>query len=143
MADLENEEYGPELITLIDDEGNEHEFEIIDTLELGEQRYIALIAGNDGSQGDHDDDGELVLLKSVMDGDEEFLEAIEDEAEFDQVAAVFMERLSDSFEFTVARTANKPGFAKPPCCTRQPCPLYSNNCTLGASFSRAECRPPL
>ena len=41
MADLENEEYGPELITLIDDEGNEHEFEIIDTLELGEQRYIA------------------------------------------------------------------------------------------------------
>lgn len=35
MADLENEEYGPELITLIDDEGNEHEFEIIDTLELG------------------------------------------------------------------------------------------------------------
>ena len=100
MADLENEEYGPELITLIDDEGNEHEFEIIDTLELGEQRYIALIAGNDGSQGDHDDDGELVLLKSVMDGDEEFLESIEDEAEFDQVAAVFMERLSDSFEFT-------------------------------------------
>ena len=100
MADLENEEYGPELITLIDDEGNEHEFEIIDTLELGEQRYIALIAGNDGPQGDHDDDGELVLLKSVMDGDEEFLEAIEDEAEFDQLAAVFMERLSDSFEFT-------------------------------------------
>ena len=32
--------------------------------------------------------------------EEEFLEAIEDEAEFDQVAAIFMERLSDSFEFT-------------------------------------------
>ena len=32
--------------------------------------------------------------------EEEFLEAVEDEAEFDQVAAIFMERLSDSFEFT-------------------------------------------
>ena len=90
MADLENEEYGPELITLIDDEGNEHEFEIIDTLELGEQRYIALIAGNDGSQGDHDDDGELVLLKSVMDGDEEFLEAIEDEDEMQAAFDAFL-----------------------------------------------------
>lgn len=41
-----------------------------------------------------------MILKSVMEGEEEFLEAIEDEAEFDQVAAIFMERLSDSFEFT-------------------------------------------
>lgn len=94
MAD---NEMAPDLITLVDDEGNEHEFEIVDTLELAEQRYVALVAANDNE--DSDDDGELVVLKSVLDGDEEFLEAIEDEAEFDQVAGIFMERLEEDFDF--------------------------------------------
>lgn len=85
------------LITLVDDDGNEHEFEIVDTLELAEQRYVALVAANDNE--DSEDDGELVVLKSVMDGDEEFLEAIEDEAEFDQVAGIFMEHLEQDFDF--------------------------------------------
>ncbi len=94
MAD---NEMAADLITLVDDDGNEHEFEIVDTLELAEQRYVALVAANDNE--DSEDDGELVVLKSVMDGDEEFLEAIEDEAEFDQVAGIFMERLEEDFDF--------------------------------------------
>ena len=60
----------------------------------------SLVADCGEEDCDCGDDGELVILKSVMEGEEEFLEAIEDEAEFDQVAAIFMERLSDSFEFT-------------------------------------------
>ena len=142
MADLENEEYGPELITLIDDEGNEHEFEIIDTLELGEQRYIALIAGNDGSQGDHDDDGELVLLK-LWTATRSFWRPSRTRLNLTRLRLCSWSACPTALSSPRARTANKPGFAKPPCCTRQPCPLYSNNCTLGASFSRAECRPPL
>ena len=97
---MANEEFGADLITLVDDEGHEHEVEIVDTLELGEQHYVALVADCGEEDCDCEDDGELVILKSVMEGEEEFLEAIEDEAEFDQVAAIFMERLSDSFEFT-------------------------------------------
>ncbi len=95
MAD---NEMAADLITLVDDEGNEHEFEIVDTLELGEEHYVALVAANDADE-DSDDDGELVVLKSVVDGEEEFLEAIEDEAEFDQVAGIFMERLEEDFDF--------------------------------------------
>ena len=62
----------------------------------------ALEAGADGIGIDvrMSRDGELVILKSVFDGDEEFLEAIEDEAEFDEIAAIFMERLQDDYEFT-------------------------------------------
>lgn len=37
---MANEEFGADLITLVDDEGHEHEFEIVDTLELGEQHYV-------------------------------------------------------------------------------------------------------
>ncbi|MEM1485082.1 DUF1292 domain-containing protein [Oscillospiraceae bacterium PP1C4] len=97
MAD---ENYGADLLTLVDDEGQEHEFQIVDTLELNDQNYIALVANYDDADEELQDDGELVILKSILDGDEEFLEAIEDEAEFDEVAAIFMERLEDSFDFT-------------------------------------------
>ena len=77
---MANEEFGADLITLVDDEGHEHEFEIVDTLELGEQHYVALVADCGEEDCDCEDDGELVILKSVMEGEEEFLEAIEDEA---------------------------------------------------------------
>ena len=96
---MQNEEFSPDLVTLVDDEGNEHEFEIVDTLDYNEERYVALVASYEEQDEDAEDDGELVILKAVMDGDEEFLEAIEDEAEFDEVAALFMERLEDDFDF--------------------------------------------
>lgn len=105
---MDQEAYGPELVTLVDDEGNEHEFEIVDTLDLNGQRYVALVASYAGpaleeqpedGEGDSEEDGELVVLKAVTEGEEEFLEAIEEEAEFDEVAALFMERLEDDFDF--------------------------------------------
>lgn len=97
MAD---QEFGADLITLLDDENNEHEFEIVDSLELDGERYIALVASYDDPDEKLQDDGELVILKSVTEDGEEFLEAIEDEEEFDKVAAIFMERLEDEFDFT-------------------------------------------
>ena len=85
MAD---NEYGPDLLTLVDDEGQEHEFEIVDSIEHNGGQYVALVANYDDPDESLQDDGE------------EFLEAIEDEAEFDEIAAIFMERLEDLFDFT-------------------------------------------
>ena len=84
----------------MDDEGQEHEFEIVDSIEHNGGQYVALVANYDDPDESLQDDGELVILKSVMDDGEEFLEAIEDEAEFDEIAAIFMERLEDLFDFT-------------------------------------------
>ena len=39
----EEMEFGPDLMTLLDEEGNEHEFEVADTLEDNDERYMALI----------------------------------------------------------------------------------------------------
>ena len=101
---MDQEEYGADLVTLVDDEGNEHEFEIVDTLDLNGQRYVALVASlpeSEEAPGEDEEveDGELVVLKAVTEGEEEFLEAIEDEAEFDEVASLFMARLEDDFDF--------------------------------------------
>lgn len=96
---MAHDEFGVDLITLIDDEGREREFEIVDTLEHNGEHYIALVGSYDDPEEELQDDGELIILKSVMEGEEEFLEAIEDEAEFDEVAAIFVERLENEFDF--------------------------------------------
>ena len=102
------QDFGDDLLTLVDDDGQEHEFQIVDTLEHDDDRYVALVASYAGpaleetperGEGAGEEDGELVVLKAVTEGEEEFLEAIEEEAEFDEVAALFMERLEDDFDF--------------------------------------------
>ena len=93
-----SEEYGPDILSLVDEDGNEHEFEVIDSLEEGGERYLALVPAIDEEQ--LDEDGELVILKVVEDEGEEFLEAIEDEEEFDKVSAIFVERLEEFYDFT-------------------------------------------
>ncbi len=94
----EEMEFGPDILTLVDEEGTEHAFEVVDSLEQGDQRYVALVPVLDEEDA-LEDSGELVVLKSVEVDGEEFLEAIEDEAEFDEIAAIFMERLQDEFDF--------------------------------------------
>lgn len=91
-------EPGGELLSLVDEEGNEHEFEMVDTADFEGSGYVALVPVLEG-QDLLDDTGELVILKVVKDGEEEFLEAIEDDAEFDKVGAFFMNRLKDTFDF--------------------------------------------
>lgn len=94
----EEMEFGPDLMTLLDEEGNEHEFEVVDTLEDNEERYMALIPVFDDADELLEDDGELVILKVVQEEEEEFLEAIEDEEEFNRISAIFMERLEDDYD---------------------------------------------
>ena len=88
-----------DIITLVDDDGIEHEFEIVDSAEFDGGNYMALVPSFEDGQDLLDDSGELVILKVVADEGDEYLEAIENEQEFDKVSAFFMERLSDTFDF--------------------------------------------
>lgn len=90
---------GAEILTLVDDEGNEHEFELVDSEEVDGVRYVALVPVFDDAAENLEDSGELVVLKAVEENGEEFLEAIEDEEEFDRMGEFFMERLQDVFDF--------------------------------------------
>ena len=42
-ANINNEEYNPDLITLTDDEGKEYTFEVLDAIETDTARYLALL----------------------------------------------------------------------------------------------------
>ncbi len=84
------------LVTVIDDDGNEHAFEELDRIETDDgNKYIALIPAEE----DESDEGELIILKVLEEDGNSVLEAIEDENEFEDIAEAFRERLSEMFDF--------------------------------------------
>lgn len=90
--------YSPNLLTVTDDSGVEHVFEELDRIETDTDRYVALIASYDDSAVLLEDDGELIIVKVLEEDGETFLNPIDDEAEFAEIAHVFEERLQDLFE---------------------------------------------
>lgn len=95
------QEFNPDLITVQDDDGNEHIFEELDRIETDRGRYVAMLPTFDSEEDILDADGELIILKVFEEGDETFLAAIEDDDEFDEIADIFEERLQDIFEIDV------------------------------------------
>lgn len=93
-----SEEYGNDIVNVVDDEGNEHQFEVLDAIENDEGRYVALLPVYDDAEDAIEDDGELIILEVVDRDGEDLLVPIEDEGTFEEIAAVFEERLADYYE---------------------------------------------
>ena len=94
----ETEDYGNDIVTLVDENGNENEFEIVDSLVTENNEYFALIPVETAENVDSDD-GELVILKVVEENGEEFLEPIEDDDEYNEISEIFIDRLEELYEF--------------------------------------------
>lgn len=89
------------IITLLDEEGKEHEFEHLATLEYNDSSYVALVPAFEEPEELIESDGELVILKIVEGEDgEEMLASIEDDDEFDAVSEEFGKMLSEDYEIT-------------------------------------------
>lgn len=94
----ENEDYGNDFVTLVDENGKETEFEIVDSLVTENNEYFALIP-TETPENLASDDGELVILKVVEEDGEEFLEPIEDDEEFKEISEIFIDRLEELYDF--------------------------------------------
>ena len=92
-----SEEYGNDIISLMDEEGNETEYEMIDAVELDGQTYVALLPLYENPEDIVEEDYQVVILKMVEEDGEEILLTINDEAEFDAVWQAFEDRLSDEY----------------------------------------------
>ena len=91
MAD---EIFDQDVIILTDEDGNEEEFEIIDTLEIDGIKYYALLplANNEN--------GECVILKLEMDENgEEMLVTIDDDDEFERVSDIFEDQVFSEIDY--------------------------------------------
>ena len=94
--------YEQNTISLVDEEGVEHEFEVADTLEVDGHDYMALIPLFDDPDEALEDSSELVILRISQDTDDDgepFLEAILDEDEYDKIAQLFVTRLEEFYDF--------------------------------------------
>lgn len=96
--EIKNEEYNPDIVSLVDDEGKEYNFEVLDAIETDEARYLALLPVYDDPKAMLDDSGELVIVKVGEDDGEEYFYEIEDDDEYETIADAFVDRLQDRFE---------------------------------------------
>lgn len=97
-----SQEYGNDYITVQDEQGNTHEFEILDAIDYEQERFVALIPVYEGSPEETlEHDGELIILQVIEEDGEEQLSAIEDEDLFEKVFSVFEQRLEEYYEINI------------------------------------------
>ena len=83
-----SEEYGNDFVTIIDDEGNEFELELLDTIDYNGESFAAFLPTD---MDEDDPDYGLIILSVVTDenGDELF-ESIDDDDKLQEVYEMFM-----------------------------------------------------
>jgi len=95
---MNNDDYGNTIVNLIDDSGDQHDFEIVDEAEINGEYYAALMPHvedlNDISEGD----SEIYLFKVLEENGEEVFASIENDDEYKEVYAVF-EQLFENLLF--------------------------------------------
>ncbi len=90
-----SEEYGGDFITLTDDEGNEFELELLDSLEHNGIDYMAFIRADTPEDAE---EVEIIILKDAGEEGEEILATLDDDDELEEIYALFMERIAKQEE---------------------------------------------
>ncbi len=80
------------IIVLTDDEGNDVEFEWLDTIEMNDNTYVVVLPTEEDAE-------EVVILKVESEDDEDSFIGIEDEDEINAVFELFKEKNKENFEF--------------------------------------------
>ena len=99
-----SEGYGADFITIIDEEGNELELELLDTLEHNGQIYMAFFPAvhETPEEGEleegHEEERGLIILKAIEEDGEEFLSTLDSDEELDEVYELFMKELEELCE---------------------------------------------
>ena len=95
-----DDSFGPDFITVTDEEGNDFELEMVDSLEHNGITYYAMFPAVEedeatGQPKDVDADDEeygLVIMKAIQENGEELLSTLDSDEELDQVYELFRER---------------------------------------------------
>ena len=89
------EDFGSDFITIVDEDGEEYELEILSTLEYNGCTYLAVIPAAESLESL---ELEVSILKSTEEDGEAILSVIEDEAELEAVHDLLMDSLYEEEE---------------------------------------------
>ncbi len=78
-------------VIIVDDEGNEEKFSIVNAVELDGERYVLLVS-------EEEQDDAAMVFRVDEEDDEEVLSVIEDDDEFNKVVSAFAEIGSEDEE---------------------------------------------
>lgn len=92
-----NEEQEVDLLTLVDEEGKEHEFEILDVLDYEDHCYYALLPTFSDPQ-DALEAETYYIFEAIEENGEEQLAEVEDDELLDTLAEIFESRFDEMFE---------------------------------------------
>lgn len=90
-----NEDFAEDTITLIDDEGIEREFEILDSIENENGRFYALLPNFELPDDAPDKDDTYFIFEVIDEGGEEQLAELEDNDLLDELAEIFERRFEE------------------------------------------------
>ena len=91
-----SEEFGADYITIIDDDGQEFELEVLDTMDYNGETYMAFLPAD---MDENDPDYGIIILRVTQDENgEEIFESIDDEEQLQDVYEHFMVLLFDDEE---------------------------------------------
>ena len=93
-----SDEFGPNFITLTDDDGKDIEMEYVDALEYQGKTYMAFFPVVEEGADEEDEEYGLVILRSEAENGEDFLVTVDDEQELDTVYDLFMEQILEGEE---------------------------------------------
>lgn len=92
-----NEDFSPDLLTLVDEDGQEHEFEILDIIENDEGCFYALLPTFEDPQDQVEADGSYYIFQAFEEDGEQQLAEVEDDELADRLAAEFEKRFDEMF----------------------------------------------
>lgn len=93
------EEYGPDFITIVAEDGTEIELEYVDALEYEGNTYMAFFPTVEDEDADEDsDEYGLIILRSEEENGESYVVTVDDEELLDKVYEAFMERFMEDEE---------------------------------------------
>lgn len=94
----ENENYEPDIISVTDDDGNELLFELLERYESDNGVYVAIIEYRDDAEDIVEADYEVIILKVAEENGDEYLEEIEDEAEYNEISEILMNKIEQQYD---------------------------------------------
>ena len=95
---MSEELYEPDIISVNDEDGNEILFELLERYETDDDVYVAITRYYDTDEEIVEGDYEVIILKVINDGGEEYLVEIDDEMEYEQVSDILMQMVEDKYD---------------------------------------------
>lgn len=93
-----SEEFGPDFLTVTDEDGNELVLEYVDTLVHNGQTYTAFFPAVEEGADEEEVDYGLVILKTIMEDGEELLSTLDSDEELAEIYDLFSEQLFEEDE---------------------------------------------